>query len=1173
MPIAGRVMDGMTNKAVPFASVYINASTRGTTADAEGHYQLPGVPSGTVEIVASAVGYETVRQTMRLGDIKNRRITFMLKPDAIGLKAVTVTAKRSAAYNRMLKQFKRELLGENSFADKCLITNIETVGLTVNDGHLEATAAEPLVIENNALGYRLVYQLFHFDSFRGATYYGGASRFEAMKPTNNEQAERWARNRQRAYLGSGRHLLASLLAGTYEQEGFLVFEANFDIPADQSIPIARFGKEPPTKAVVPDSLFTATELPAERYFYSRKPLEVFYTRQRAVTPYRDLPYAYSLIDMPKGQAIVTTEGWVVQPNGMEMRGALSADRLATLLPADWQPIAKNAGTLAATPPNQGVVLPADALIDSLAANWTAAQKNMASALFLHTDKPVYVTGDPIWFSGFVLDPATLLPADQAVTDEEVPLHVDLIAPDGRVVSHQWVRVSAGRASGSFRLSDSLATGSYRLRAYTEADRNNKRPAFERNLSIIKGLTLGNDIIRPSRLRPDSSRVDVQFLPEGGRWVAGLPSRLGIKAIDQRGRGLSVSGLIRSQSGAAISRFVTNSVGIGSIELVPQANQTYTAQVRWETDSAVMTLPVVEANGLLLATDMVTDSTRLSIRIRASAPLATQPVYLTIQSRGQLVQKTKLQLQNGQAVVAVSAAKLPVGVAQITLFDALGHPQAERLVFIPERFLPIVADITTDKPTYKPRESVTLSVRVADGFKEQLALIGSVVVTDAQQVPDDSVEATIRTHLLLTSELRGRVELANEYLSSNQMDVRQALDNLLLTQGWRRVNGQSLADKQPAVNPAVAGLVLKGQVFDKKDRPVPDANLLLTFSGVPNNSFARTAHTDQQGRFSLDKILLADTATVQIRAMTAAFKPIPNTRVVLDAPGIQFATTESGTTSSGTSISRTSGPGTLPDLTDLRPFIMRMQQRQASDPDQYRSQEARQLKEVVVKANLPDSRTQDQQISRYGTITQTVLFDKDARAYENAYEMMLGRIPGVLVRKRLAGNTVEPSGGYTVTVNGAGSPGRAAAPQYLIDGVLIPENDEGTALLMLNLTNIERIGVIKNGGGGGMIAFFSATEKAGQAKPVDKTDPELTVYGFQADRQFYTPRYAGQPDSATYRPDWRDVLCWKPVIATSQTGSFTVTFPLSDSARTIRLRLQGVTIYGRPVSISRLINVR
>ncbi|NID12737.1 carboxypeptidase-like regulatory domain-containing protein [Fibrivirga algicola] len=1155
-PVTGRVFDGETNQPVPFASVYVNASTRGTTADADGKYQLPGVPSGTVELVASAVGYETVRQLLKIGDVKNRRINFLLKPDAIGLKAVTVTAKRSAAYNRMLKQFKRELLGDNATAEKCQIINEGVVSLSMSEGHLQATSPEPLVIENTALGYRLVYQLLYFDSFRGATYYGGVSRFEPLKATNAEQTERWERNRQRAYLGSGRHLLASLQAGTYEQEGFLVFESNYVLSADISVPIARFGKEPPTKAAQPDSLFTPAELPSERIFYSKKPLEVFYTRQRAATPYRDLPYAYSLVYMPRGGATVTTEGWVVHPNGMEMRGALSADRLATLLPADWQPAAKKQNVPTATP-DQGVVLPPDAVIDSLAANWRSAQTGTAPTLFLHTDKGLYGTGDQLWFSGYSLDPATSLPADQAVTAAELPLHVELIAPGGRLVAHQWVRVSAGRTSGSIRLSDSLATGQYTLRAYTEADRENVQAAFERAITVVNGLALGADV------RPGSSTspVDVQFLPEGGRWVAGLPTVMGIKAVDRRGRGIAVSGQILSAEGGEVGRFQTNTLGLGRVDLVPQANQTYLAQVRWAGDSALVPLPAVDPTGLTLATDIVTDSTRLAIQVRASGALATQPVYLTVQSRGQLIQQLKVTLQQGKARLAIPAVKLPVGVAQVTLFDAQGHPQAERLVFIPDRFLPLVADVTTNKPIYALRESVTLSLRVADGFGDQVAMIGSAVVTDAQQVPADSVEATIRTHLLLTGELRGRVEHPNEYLISAHPARRRALDNLLLTQGWRRISWH-LMDKPTTERPPVmAGMLLKGTVFNKKNRPLPEANLLLTFAGNADNAFARTARTDKQGHFLVDNLFLTDTATVAVRAMTADFKTIADTRVTLDVPGHQFGSVDS--------------VGTLA-LAPLQPFVTAIQQRQASDLSRYRMQDVRQLKEVVVKTRRLDDDREARRVSLHGTPDATVIFDENARTFNNAYEMLRGRVPGVQVASRRDGQ-----GGYSVTVRGPSTFGANTAPLYLVDGMPLTENDNGTALLMVNVTEVERIEVLKNGGGAiygsrggaGVIAFFSKKGPAGTSKEAEQAAPQLMVYGLQTDRQFYTPRYTLPADSTASQPDRRDVLYWKPMLATSLSGFSTIAFPLSDQARTIRLRIQGVTTYGRPVVIDRLINVR
>ncbi|HEX9959025.1 MAG TPA: TonB-dependent receptor plug domain-containing protein, partial [Fibrella sp.] len=214
------------------------------------------------------------------------------------------------------------------------------------------------------------------------------------------------------------------------------------------------------------------------------------------------------------------------------------------------------------------------------------------------------------------------------------------------------------------------------------------------------------------------------------------------------------------------------------------------------------------------------------------------------------------------------------------------------------------------------------------------------------------------------------------------------------------------------------------------------------------------------------------------------------------------------------------------------------------------------------------------VSLHGTPDATVLFDENSGSYNNAYEMLRGRVVGVQVQSR-------DIGGYSVTIRGLSSFGKNPAPLYLIDGMALTENGEGTALLMINPAEVERVEVIKNGGGAmygarggaGVIAFFSRKERSAKSVAPDENEVRLTLYGLQTDRQFYTPRYDSQPDSAASLPDRRDVLYWKPVIATGLSGFSTLKFPLSDSARTIRLRIQGVTTYGRPVSISRLINVR
>ena len=58
--VKGRVLDGITQEAVPFASVVVLGTSQGVAADEEGYYRLEGVKPGYVRLEVSSVGYKTL---------------------------------------------------------------------------------------------------------------------------------------------------------------------------------------------------------------------------------------------------------------------------------------------------------------------------------------------------------------------------------------------------------------------------------------------------------------------------------------------------------------------------------------------------------------------------------------------------------------------------------------------------------------------------------------------------------------------------------------------------------------------------------------------------------------------------------------------------------------------------------------------------------------------------------------------------------------------------------------------------------------------------------------------------------------------------------------------------------------------------------------------------------
>jgi hypothetical protein len=1142
--LTGRVTDAGTGQPLPFATVYIDGTTRGTLTDDQGEYTLPNVPLGSVELAASYVGYRPAKLPLRLTGGPHR-VPLALQPDAATLQAVTVTARKPKAWQRQFRQFKAALLGESVFASSCEISNGRVVEFSEKDGHLLATAPEPLVIENRALGYRLYYQLLYFDWYRGILYYAGHSRFEELTPESPAQAAHWRKARQRAYEGSTRHLMASLIRGTHEQAGFQVFKARFAVPADAQGPVLRAYNELGPRVVKTDTLFRPGELPFERELVLSSCLEIFNTRVRGRSPYPELPYAYTVLYLPQGHALLTTSGWVVNPQGMETRGYLGGDRLATLLPADWEPT----GTVPATSvlAQAGGTRPGhDPRLDSL--GMKDAPPPYDPLVFLHPDKPLYTTGDRLWLSAYLLDPTTHQPlADRSGATGELhnpALYVELLTADGQRVLHQWQAVREGRAAGDFRLSDSLTTGVYRLRAYSEGSRDTLRPAFERALRVQSGLAA--PVFTPQDPAFDS--LDVQVLPEGGRWVAGLPARLGVKVLDRRGWGQPVTVAILNEQNAEVAQTTTNARGLGHLDLTPAPGQRYRAVARWGTLEQPAALPPPEAEGLSLRADALSDSSFIRLRIGATSRYEGQPVYALLKSRDQVRVKARLLVRNGVAGAQLPTAPLSPGVCQLTVFDSTGTPLAERLLFVPDPEAPGTLTITPGKPRYEPREAASFALRLLDGAGQPLVLSGSVSITDADQVDTDTTEADLRTYLLLTHALRGRVENPAGYLRKTDPATRQALDDLLLTQGWRRFVASTEAPPD-----SLGNLTLRGRVLDRRGQPLPSVNVLLT-SVDDRQPVGFSARTDAAGRFRVSGAVFGDTLRLRSRVTDAAFKTLPEATVRLEPAGRVFG----------------ENPTALPRWVPTPQRWETARRHQETDLDAYRERDARQLAGVVVRATKRPDDAEARRVSLHGTPDAALVFDESAASrFANAYEMIRGRVAGVQVR--------ELNGQYSVLIGGISSFGGSAEPLYLLDGNYLQDDGSGNVLLRINPTQVERVEFVKFGGGAaygarganGVIAFFS--RKGGKLKPGLTTD-ELTAYGFATPREFYLPRYGeNAPDSV--KTDRRDVLFWNPRLTTSNAGFATLRFPLSDAVRSLRIVVQGITAEGEPVAIERVVRVR
>ncbi|MDO7874934.1 TonB-dependent receptor plug domain-containing protein [Hymenobacter sp. ASUV-10] len=773
--------------------------------------------------------------------------------------------------------------------------------------------------------------------------------------------------------------------------------------------------------------------------------------------------------------------------------------------------------------------------------------------YLHLDKPVYATGETIWFSGYVVDAQRHLPDSLSKV-----LYVDLLSPERKVVARRTLRLHQGRTEGDIALSDSLAAGTYLLRAYTSWMRNAGDDfIYSRRLQVWPASVWTNSettAAKPAAPAPPAGRPDVQFFPEGGSLVAGLPSVVACKAIDASGRGLTVRGqVLDGQGKAVVATFSSRHLGMGRFSFTPAAGQKYRAHLTLPDGStADYPLPAVQPSGYTL--HAVDGGDFYTVEARRQGPAAAGAVWLLAEVRGFLVYPGTRSWGPPTAPVSwkIEKKQLPNGILHLTLFDEQGTPQAERLAFVQNAATALKVSITTDKPSYGPHLPVQLTVRVADAAGQPVAAQLSVAVAEAGLHGIDAEAETIASNLLLTSDLAGYVENPGYYFRNPTPETSQHLDDLLLTQGWRRfVWKQVLSGTVPPVRYAAdqtPTLSLSGQVVGEYGTQ-PMANAPITFMQSRPNRVVASATATADGLFRFTGFDGRDTAVVTLQARRAQ-----GTNPVRILPELGPATT-------GPVLPAL--PGTQsPAVAD---YVRRSRQQQVDEHNLHPEDDIRniQLSNVSVTAKRLQAFENDPRHPP-GAIPSTTINMADILSAQSAQSLLQ------LLQGRVAGLVVSGQGpNATVQIRGQGS------PMILLDGM--PSTLD--AVQNMPASEFESVEVYKgtdaaifgSRASGGALAVYtkrrSPNFKALAAK--QPAAPGLSIFKvppFYQTREFYQPRYNALVVNSLTDPR-RTTLYWNPSARTNASGETKLYFFTADAGGTFQAVVEGVSATGQPAQAS------
>ncbi len=140
-------------------------------------------------------------------------------------------------------------------------------------------------------------------------------------------------------------------------------------------------------------------------------------------------------------------------------------------------------------------------------------------IYLQLTSKVYATDQVIWFKAIVTEAVS-----HRATEISGVLHVELIGPDGKIISHKLVKLAQGIGKGFFKLDKNSREGRYLVKAYSQWNRN-----FGDNFTYKRYV----DIVAPV-FANNSSLMDSLKLREVGAGRFLLSGTIGPIAIEKTG---------------------------------------------------------------------------------------------------------------------------------------------------------------------------------------------------------------------------------------------------------------------------------------------------------------------------------------------------------------------------------------------------------------------------------------------------------------------------------------------------------------------------------------------------------------------------------------------------------------------------------------------------------------
>ncbi len=745
-------------------------------------------------------------------------------------------------------------------------------------------------------------------------------------------------------------------------------------------------------------------------------------------------------------------------------------------------------------------------------------------IYLHYDKSTYAAADTIWFKAYLMQ--AIYPADSSKT-----IYIDWTDDKGNLLLHTVAPIQDGTSFGQFDIPESYIGQYIHVKAYTKWMLNfDTAFLYNKDLKVLS--TTNNSSKSKNTITPE-----ITFFPEGGDAIEGVTNKIAFKANDQYGTPIKIKGEIKNSKGVVVDNLKTIHDGMGFFFIRPENGESFSAS--WQDEKGVnhvTQLPAIKSSGVSL--QVTVSGTRRNFLVTASpsSVASINSVHIIGTMYQQPVFNITKDLKDGIAEGIIPTESLPTGILTITVLDNQWKPLAERITYVNNEEFNFEPVMTVQHWGLNKRAKNEIEITVPDSLSANL----SVSVTDA--AIDYDTSDNIISHLLLTGELKGKINNPAHYFLNNSDSIMQQLDLVMLTHGWRRFDWEKVASGNfPVISYKrdTTYLSLAGKVLGATPTQLRGAGaivLMVNQKKSPMQIF--TAPVEPDGSFNDPNVIIFDTARVYYQV--GKLKDV----------SVQFMQNRlppftNNTKASGLNYNH------LADTTGNHYHL------QLSDAleRELKYLKGKVLATVNIKAK-PKS-TVDEMDKKY---TSGMFSGGDANEFDlvndpfanssmDIFQYLQGKVAGLQIN-----TTSNPP---TLTWRGG-------TPQLYVDEM----NTSPDMVSSIPVSDVAYVKVFRppfmggiGGGSGGAIAIYTR-KGADQKQEPGKGLSNNSVSGYTAIRQFYSPDYESI-SADNDRKDLRTTLYWNPsVITVPGQNKVTLKFFNNDITDAFRVVIEGMTKDGR-----------